>query len=226
MSEPTREEAFSSMTAVRPMRPEDVPAVVDLHLRAFPGFFLSFLGPRFLAVLYRSAVELREIALVAAVGDRITGFAMGSADPGRFFRRLLRAHQFEFAIAALPAVARRPGTALRIARALRKPSDAAKPAGTATLLSLAVDPALQTRGQGRLLVRAFSRECGARGAACVDLTTDKFENDAVNAFYIAVGFRVGREITTPEGRVLYEYVLDLPPGDASATRGGVAGRHD
>jgi ribosomal protein S18 acetylase RimI-like enzyme len=205
-----------SAALVRPMRAEDVPAVVDVHLRAFPGFFLSFLGPRFLTLLYRSAVELDEIALVADVGRCVTGFVMGTARPRGFFRELLRAHLLEFGIAALPAIARQPRVALRVARAVKKPSDAQKPPGTATLLSLAVDPELQMRGQGRLLVRAFIDESRSRDAVRVDLTTDKYGNDAVNSFYLAMGFRLDREITTPEGRALYEYVLDLGPPELHA----------
>lgn len=188
----------------------DVPAVVDLHLRAFPGFFLSFLGPRFLTALYRATIDLGEIALVAVVGGKVTGLAMGSSQPGSFFRRLRRVRLLEFAAASLPAIIRRPGIVLRLLRALRRPSEAAKAPGTATLLSLAVDPAAQTRGIGRMLVRAFVGECELRAACRVDLTTDKFENQQANVFYVRMGFRVAREITTPEGRVLYEYELDIP----------------
>jgi len=191
------------------MRAEDVPAVVDVHLRAFSGFFLSFLGARFLALLYRAAIELDEIALVADVAGRVTGFVMGTADPSGFLRQLLRSRFLEFAIAACPAIVRRPRATLRVARAVRKPATARKSAGTATLMSLAVDPLFQTRGQGRLLVEEFVAQSSVRGAFRVDLTTDKYGNDGVNAFYIAMGFRVDREITTPEGRVLYEYVLNF-----------------
>lgn len=199
---------------VRRMRSEDVPAVVQLHLRAFSGFFLSFLGPRFLSVLYRSAVDLDEIALVAITDGKVAGLVMGSAEPGTFFSRLRRARLLEFGAAALAAVVRRPRAVMRVARALRKPSEAGKPVGTGTLLSIAVDPAAQTRGVGRLLVRAFIHEAAKRGAVRIDLTTDKFDNARVNAFYSGIGFRVAREIATPEGRVLYEYELDLPAIEA------------
>ncbi|MGH3119366.1 MAG: GNAT family N-acetyltransferase [Gaiellales bacterium] len=195
---------------VRSMHSEDVSAVVAVHLRAFPGFFLSFLGPRFLSVLYRAAVELDEITLVAVSDGKVAGLVMGSAEPGEFFGKLRRARALQFAYAALPSVLRRPGATLRVARALRKPKEAGKAAGTATLLSIAVDPALQTRGLGRLLVRAFVQRAAARGAVRVDLTTDKCDNDPVNTFYRGMGFRVAREIQTPEGRVLNEYELDVP----------------
>ena len=39
---------------IRPMVYVDVESVVNLHVRAFPGFFLSFLGPSFLREFYRS----------------------------------------------------------------------------------------------------------------------------------------------------------------------------
>lgn len=192
------------------MRSEDVSAVVAVHLRAFPGFFLSFLGPRFLSVLYRAAIDLNEITLVAVSDGKVAGLVMGSAEPGGFFSKLRRARALQFAYAAIPSVLRRPRAALRVVRALRKPEEAGKAAGTATLLSIAVDPAVQSRGLGRLLVRAFLQRAAARGAVRVDLTTDKYDNDPVNTFYRGMGFRVAREIRTPEGRVLNEYELDVP----------------
>ena len=71
-----------------------------------------------------------------------------------------------------------------------------------------MDPAQRTRGHGSLLVREFIRESTSRGATRVDLTTDKHRNEGPNAFYRAMGFTLCREITSPEGRVLNEYVLD------------------
>jgi len=210
---PQRSRALT--VTVRPMSVRDVPAVVDVHLRAFPGFFLSFLGPRFLSVLYRSTVELGEIALVAVVDDRVTGLVMGSSQPGSFFRRLRRGRLLQFATASLYAIIRRPIVAPRLLRALRNPSEAAMPPATATLFSLAVDPAAQTQGIGRMLVRAFIADCERRVARRITLTTDKFDNRSVNAFYVRMGFRVAREITTPEGRVLYEYECDLPASQAA-----------
>ena len=195
---------------VRSMRTDDVPAVVAVHLAAFPGFFLSFLGPRFLSVLYKAAVENDEIALVALTEGKVAGLVMGSTEPGGFFGKLRRQRAIQFGYAALPSVLRRPASALRLARALRKPEQAEKIEGTATLMSLAVAPAAQTRGVGRLLVKAFVQRAAARGAVRVDLTTDKYDNESVNAFYRGLGFRVAREIQTPEGRILNEYELNVP----------------
>lgn len=195
---------------VRPMAAADTPAVVAIHLAAFPGFFLTFLGPRFLRLLYAEAVACGEIALVAESAGRPVGFVMGSAQPGGFYGQLVRRRLVGFALAALPAVARRPGIALRVARALRRPAEGRKPEGTATLMSLGVDPATQGLGAGRALVQAFLAEAGRRGARKVDLTTDQAGNERTNRFYAALGFRVARTIVTPEQRILNEYEIDLP----------------
>jgi len=194
---------------LRPMGERDVPRVVEVHLSAFSGFFLSFLGPRFLRLFYAEAVALDEVALVACAEEAIVGFVMGSVAPGRFFGALLRRRLVGFALAAAPAVLRRPGSALRLVRALLKPRDAAKPAGIATLMSLGVDASAQGLGAGKALVEAFLRDAAARGATKVDLTTDKLDNERTNAFYRRLGLRVAREILTPEGRVLNEYEIDL-----------------
>jgi ribosomal protein S18 acetylase RimI-like enzyme len=162
-----------------------------------------------LRLFYAEAVALGEICLVATSDGLVAGFVAGSAQPGGFFKKLIRRRALAFGLAALPAVLRRPSTAARVARALVKPKQAAKAAGIATLMSIGVDPATQGTGAGKALMLAFLDEARRRGATTVDLTTDKLENDRTNAFYLSLGFAVAREITTPEGRVLNEYEIDV-----------------
>ena len=200
----------AALPTIRPMAPVDIEAVVNVHLAAFPGFFLTFLGPRFLDLFYRSAVGLREICFVAVLQSQVVGFVMGSHTPGSFFKRLLRNRGLAFALASIPALLRRPRAAFRLARALTTPTTAARPAGTATLMSLAVDPRLQGRGAGKALVEAFLDEASRRGALVVDLSTDKVGNDSTNRFYRSLGFSLTRERTTSEGRAMYEYSIRLP----------------
>jgi colanic acid biosynthesis glycosyl transferase WcaI len=204
----------SSSLVVRPMSRGDVPATVDVHLRAFPNFFLTFLGPEFLSLLYGQAV-VGEIALVATVDDRLVGFVMGSSKVGGFYSRLLRTKWLAFARAATPAVIRKPSTALRVARAVLKPKEAVTPPDVATLMSLGVDPGVQRNGAGRRLVTAFLDEAARRGARRVTLTTDKYDNDKAQHFYTNLGFHVAREIVTPERRVLYEYERGVSAPQAS-----------
>ncbi len=176
---------------------------------AFPGFLLSSLGRRFLGLLYAEAASMGEIALVACADGEVLGVAMGSARPGAFFGTLLRRRAAAFAWAAVPGILRRPAIAIRVARALRMPRDAAKPEGTATLMYLATAPAAQRLGVGKALVEAFLSEAARRGSRRVDLTTDKVDNERTNRFYTRLGFHVARVIVNREGRVLNEYEIDL-----------------
>ena len=197
---------------IRPMTVRDVPRAVEVHQAAFKNFFLTFLGPRFLRLLYGQAVKLDEIAFVAESDGDVVGLAMGSARPGGFYGKLLKRRLVAFGVAAAPAVLRRPSVALRVSRAVFKPVSAAKPAGTATLMSLAVLPEAQSRSTGKLLVSAFSTEARRRGSTLVDLTTDRDKNDGANTFYRKVGFRLTGELITGEGRALNEYELDVSQG--------------
>ena len=196
---------------IRRMTVSDVPDVVRVHLVAFPGFFLSFLGPRFLSLFYEECVRQEEIACVAVDRGQLRGFRDGERPPGAVLSRPRERRAPRFAAVALPAVIRQPRIALRVVRALSKPKDARRTDGTATLMSLGVAPHRHGQGIGSRLVAAFLAEARARGSSRVDLTTDKVRNEKTNEFYRRLGFIVEREITTPEGRVLNEYAIDLDP---------------
>ncbi len=197
--------------SIRPMAAGDVDAVTAVHLAAFPGFFLSFLGPRFLRQLYRAILDDEEgVAYVATRDGRVLGFVAGSGSDG-FYRRAARRRWLQFGWASASALIRRPSTARRLLRALLSPPKASSPG--VLLMSLAVDPTLQRSGAGRLLTRAFIDAARSRGASAVVLTTDRIGNDPVNAFYLAQGFSVASQYVTPEGRAMNEYILYIESTD-------------
>jgi len=193
------------------MERADVAGVVDIHVRSFPGFFLTFLGRSFLTQLYEGVREDPEgIALVSEQAEGLAGFVAGTLNQSGFYRRLLERRKWRFAFAAAGALLRRPGIAKRLLRALRRPADAERAAAPACLMSIAVAPAVSRKGVGRELVEAFCRELSARGARGVSLTTDRDDNERVNEFYRRLGFRLSRSYDTPEGRPMNEYVRDIP----------------
>jgi len=188
----------------------DIQQVVAVHMSAFKGFFLTFLGPRFLSELYCAILaDGSGIALVCADASQLLGFVAGSTQPAGLYRRLLRTAWYRFALAGLPAVVRRPRTAIRLVRALRAPDQATSAPGTGTLMSIAVLPEAQGSGVGRQLVMAFLAEARQRGLVAVDLTTDAIDNDGTNRFYRGLGFQLSRTFRTPEGRAMNEYRIDL-----------------
>jgi len=79
----------------------------------------------------------------------------------------------------------------------------------AGLFSIGVSPELQGTGAGKKLVQAFLEDARERGCKKVFLTTDRDDNDVVNAFYQRIGFAVERQYITPEGRRMNEYWIGL-----------------
>ena len=197
---------------VRPAQSRELPQVVEVHQASFPGFFLTFLGPRFLRLLYDSILTDAEGALLVAVGNagRVEGFVAGVTRQDGFYLRLVKKRAWAFAAAASGAVLRHPRIGPRLWRALRRPDEARQAAAAACLMSIAVRPESAGRGIGRQLVEGFGDEMDRRGVRAFCLTTDRDDNDRVNQFYQRMGFNLAQTFTTPEGRVMNEYVIALP----------------
>lgn len=191
--------------------PENVDDVVSIHLESFPGFFLSFLGRRFLA-LYYSGICLAEegIGFVFMNSDNeLVGFVAGTTNPRGFYTRLLKRYWLRFSLASVGAILRKPSSARRIGRALFHSEQ--NPVGTevAGLFSIGVRPKIQGAGAGKRLVTAFLDESKSKGCNGVFLTTDRDNNKIVNDFYQNLGFRIKRQFQTPEGRRMNEYWISI-----------------
>ncbi len=195
---------------IRPMKINDVAKVIEVHLLGFSGFFLTFLGPAFLRELYNATIyDPSGIAFVAEYQGNISGFVSGTTEPGGFYRRLLRKRWWGFAMAALIPLTKRPSIIFRLLRAFSKPGEAKNKMGCGTLMSLAVTPDSKGQGIGEALVYAYLKESSLQGLKCVNLTTDRDNNEQVNFFYQKLGFVCNRTYTTPEGRVMNEYLYSL-----------------
>jgi ribosomal protein S18 acetylase RimI-like enzyme len=195
------------------MKSQHVDDVVRIHLAEFPGFFLSFLGPRFLRLFYREILaEPGQVSLVAVDGARVVGFVTGLDEQSRFFGRLLRRRLFAFAWASLSAALRHPSIIPRLLRALTYSRGTQDAAAQALLMTIAVAAESSGQGIGQHLVREFLGEMRAKGVESVSLTTDRDDNERTNAFYRALGFQLARTYTSPTGRDLNEYVIGLSSG--------------
>ena len=193
------------------MTEQDVNTVVALHVAAFPTFFLTFLGPRFLKIFYAALVrDAGNIAFVACEENgTLCGFVAGVTQQANFYGRLARSRKWSLAFASAGAVLRKPSIIPRLFRAMRRPEEARESSTDACLMSIGVSRAGRGRGVGSELVDAFAGEVRRRGIDRFCLTTDKIANEGVNAFYVNAGFSLARTYTTPEGRVMNEYLMRL-----------------
>ena len=195
---------------IRRMETADCGIVVSIHQRSFKGFFLTYMGQAFLSTLYRSTLsDPTGIAIVSESDGRITGFVTGTTQPAGFYSRLLKNHLLPFAWGSIKGFLKRPSILPRLLRAFSMPKQILPKENCATLMSIGVAPDIQGQGTGKMLVNAFLSEARNRGADYVNLTTDAVDNDATNHFYASLGFELFREYTTPEGRVMNEYLIKL-----------------
>jgi ribosomal protein S18 acetylase RimI-like enzyme len=199
---------------IRKATNDDMREIVDVHMASFRNFFLTFLGRRFLELLYKEiAAEPFSVVLVAVTPQNtVAGFAAGVADQASLYKRLAMKHWFEFGLASCPTAFRHPGIIPRLLRAFRYAGDAAEAACPALLMSLAVAPCAMSKGVGRLLVRNFISAMALYDVDAVCLKTDRENNDGANHFYRRMGFSLVREYQTAEGRWLNEYMIRMNTG--------------
>lgn len=208
---------------IRPMKTGDLVALSLLHGRAFPGFFLSSLGPPVLREYYRTVLDYPgSCALVAIDCGRICGFVAGFAEPTGFYRHLRR-RALRFLAPLLRAALRNPSTVVPMAQRVASllghrggsvPDDSVPTAvGSWELASLAVDPQLQGQGYGSQLVASFIRQARVHSATHIVLRTDALENDRVNLFYERLGFERRNSCHTAGSRLMNTY--EFPVGKAA-----------
>lgn len=194
------------------LKQSDVKSVVDVHMRSFPDFFLTFLGPRFLKEFYASFLVDDEGMGFAAIDEesgQIVGAIVGPVVPDGYFKRLLKRRFLVFCFASMSAVLKRPKVIKRLLRAVFYRGESPQGPKRSLLSSIAVSPDAQGKGVGRMLVTRWTQEAKSRGSNGCFLTTDADGNEAVNMFYQKLGWKIESNYATPEGREMNRYVYDF-----------------
>lgn len=201
---------------IRKANKADLGAIAELHINAFPGFFLTKLGSSFLKLYYGAYEENGEPLIVAVNSNAsIVGFVAGLHDSVSFYRFLKR-HWYRFFFPVIGALLNPRLVSVCLTRIVsifrfdKVNKQISIPKGFHELSSIAVSPAAQHSGVGRLLVGAFletiKSENGDNG---VFLTTDFTENDKVHRFYESMGFNSVGEFVQGKGRKMTAYSLSL-----------------
>lgn len=212
---------------IRPMLVTDAKASAAVHMCTFQGFFLTFLGRRFLVTLYDGIVrDATGIAFVAESRERVIGFVAGSTHISGLYRRLLTKSLWSFGWSSFNAFLRKPVILPRLLRAFGRPAYKDPVPNSATLMSLGVLPEAQGCGVGRRLVLSFMDTARQRGLQNVILDTDREQNDSTNRFYQKLGFSVLDTYATPEGRQMNQYfiALGVPERVSAGTEIATAGK--
>jgi ribosomal protein S18 acetylase RimI-like enzyme len=196
---------------ITPATKKHIKQLVEVHLSSFKGFFLSFLGKRFLTLYYNLLLkDSNGIAFVCIHDDTVIGFVTGFIDPVNYYKRLLRGHWYKFGFASVPSIIYKPYSILRLVRAVNKPFEIPQENNICELSSIGILPDYQGVGIGSQLLTEFIKEIKKRGVKDIFLTTDTLNNEGINSFYKKRGFKIRKTYETPEGRLLNEFWLNSP----------------
>lgn len=190
----------------------DCRALATCHAAAFPGEFLTLLGPRCLEAFYRFFAGHPEGICLAACGGsgaRMVGLVAGGCPYLR--AAFIRHHVVHLVGAALVGAWVHPRVRARVrehaaaafARMSWAPADHRKgrsapvpPGRWSNLLSIGVHPEARRLGLGQLLMEAFRMESARRGYRWMRLSVHNDNSPAIE-LYRACGWE--SRLVTPRG---------------------------
>lgn len=191
----------------RPAVSDDLAAIAHIHLAAFPGFFLSQLGHRFLCVMYNAFLSSSFSVFMVYVGvdGQLKGFAVGALQQGNQDRRLAWRFLPQFVWAVLPALLRRPGLVVNrlAARFFEVGESPDFPQDAVVLRSIGVLPSARGGDASVSLLTAFEVAAKNRSATRVCLTTDAENNERAQKFYQRQGYEVTAQFRQDSHRSMW-----------------------
>lgn len=189
-----------------------IPEVVEVHMRSFSGFFLTFLGKGFLKQLYTGFMNYQGSGLLVAIdNNKVKGFLAYSDDLSGFYKYLIKKKFLPFAWYAGCAFLRKPQIIVRLLRAFAYSDDAIRSEKYIELSSIGVLPETEGIGVGSKLITVLKTKAATLNKKqnekyeYIKLETDAIDNDGANYFYQKNGFLLDHEYETPEGRKMNEY---------------------
>ena len=196
---------------IRPGTVEDAETAASLHTVEIREGFLSSLGPRFLAYLYRRlALSPDSFLLIAETDGRPVGFLAGTENVATLYRRFLVHDGVAAALTSAPRLIRAIPRVLETLRHGSHPGDAST---QAELLSIAVDGSARRSGAGRLLVSAFLVEMRRRDVPAADVVVAKDNLGAIR-LYQSQGFKTAVEFENHPGTVSLLMRWEAQPSDS------------
>lgn len=134
-------------------------AIVNIHKAAFPDFFLTSLGDRFLYLYYKCMCQSEEAVTLCAVDDdKVVGFSTTALRSAGFNTRLIKCNIKGYMIEGLRLLFFKPNSLIRLIKNFSKKSEEIMDNGDyAELFSIGVLPTCQGKGVGGLLLADTER---------------------------------------------------------------------
>lgn len=200
------------MLSIRTAKSTDLDSIILCHQKAFPDFFLTLLGTKFLRCFYNEFINDDQAQiLVIEVNSEVAGFAAFSMRPKIFFRKIKKSKGFQLFFYALPALMKRPLlVAKKLIRGVVYRGDQASGLDDSALLSsIAVNPTYSGRKLGSELLLAVEESLNKERIKSIYLTTDLIENDATRGFYRKNGYIEHSQFEQTDGREMLRLIKFL-----------------
>ena len=184
---------------IRVATTKDVPQIVNIHINAFEGFFLTTLGRSFLSFYYTAVAD-----------NEIYGFAAATKQCKGYNSNLIKTNFISFIGLAIKLLFTKPSALIRLAKNISKKSNVIDdPEDYAELYSIGVAENAQGKGIGKKLLTTIEDKMKAEGVEKISLTTDFYNNDSAIAFYRTMGYQTLYEFITYPNRKMYRYIKFL-----------------
>lgn len=180
--------------------------VVDIHIKTFKGFFLTFMGKGFLNTMYSSYCKHPESGLLVAFYDnKPVGFLAYSGNLSGLYKKMIQKQLLPFAWYSIVAFLKKPSVFMRLMRAFLKPKESDRLERFVELASIGVQPEWKGKGIGSLLINYLKKNTDFSKYEYINLETDALNNEGANKFYLHNSFTLVRTYKTNEGRMMNEY---------------------
>lgn len=195
---------------IKDLRKEDAKMIAKLHIVAFPNFFLTSLGVRFLCTFYEKTLKSKNGLGVGVFKDEeLIAFAIGSNQSIGFYKSLVISDGLSLLIAAFPALIFKPKSVLRIIKNILGSNEGFQIVEGAWLLSICTDPKYQGVGISQQCLLAFEKLCLGKSIKKIWLTTDNQENERANQFYKKMNYQLKNTFSNSNKRKMNLYTKTL-----------------
>ena len=145
---------IAEMIKIQNATAESIPDIVGIHKQAFPDFFLTTLGERFLHLYYGCMCKSGEALTLCAMNEgKVVGFSSTALKSAGFNTRLIKHNMMSFALEAFRLLFTRPKSLVRLVNNFTKKGSEVEDNGDyAELFSIGVSPFCQGKGVGSLLL--------------------------------------------------------------------------
>lgn len=186
----------------------DILDMVKIHQAAFPEYFMTLLGPKFLQNYYDLVINFPgRICYVKEGKEGIEGFVAGFLSPSIFYSEIKK-YRFKFLISIIFQIIRHPTYFLRLYASYTEADRSIESydLDVCELSSIAVLPEIKGKGVGKGLIKAFVGAVKGN-AKIIVLTTDAKNNEYTNEFYKNLGFELKCTYYRSKNRPMNKYSL-------------------